>query len=147
MDLPLRATVPPLAPVVLTVLPALKETRRLRILLVEDHKDTRTTLQLYLQAAKNEVIAVGTAREALEIAAQQEFDVVVSDIGLPDEGGGYALMRLLRDRHGLHGIAVSGYGMEEDVALSLAAGFSHHLTKPISLDRLKKLLVEVSNSK
>lgn len=147
VELPLRAAMPPPASSILTVLPALKEVRSLRILLVEDHKDTRTTLQLYLQASKNEVVAVGTAREALEVAAQREFDVVISDIGLPDDGGGYALMRLLRDRHELQGIAVSGYGMEEDVALSKAAGFAHHLTKPISLDRLKKLLVEVSNSK
>ena len=55
------------------------------------------------------------------------------------------MMRLLRDRHGLKGIAVSGYGMEEDVAQSHAAGFAHHLTKPINLQRLKNLIVEVSN--
>lgn len=117
---------------------------RLRILLVEDHKDTRATLQRYLQAARNDVIAAGTAVEALEIAANAKFDLVISDLGLPDEGGGLAMMRLLRDRHGLKGIAVSGYGMESDVAQSHAAGFSHHLTKPFNLEHLKRLIVELS---
>ncbi len=117
---------------------------RVRILLVEDHRDTRATLQRYLQAARNEVIAAGTAAEALEIAASGKFDLVISDLGLPDEGGGLAMMRLLRDRHGLKGIAVSGYGMEEDVAQSHAAGFSHHLTKPFNLERLKGLILELS---
>ncbi len=145
LELPLYLTVPvPLLPVA-AASPALKEIRRLRILLVEDHKDTRTMLQLYLQAAKNEVTTAESAREALEIAAGQEFDLVVSDLGLPDEGGGFALMSRLRDRHGLKGIAVSGYGMVEDVARSEAAGFSRHLTKPISLGTLKALIAEVSS--
>jgi CheY-like chemotaxis protein len=53
-------------------------------------------------------------------------------------------MRLLRDRHGLKGIAVSGYGMDEDIAESRAAGFLHHLTKPFNLERLKSLIVEMA---
>ncbi len=120
---------------------------RVRILLVEDHKDTRATLQRYLQAARNEVIATGTAAQALEIAATAKFDLVVSDLGLPDEGGGLAMMRLLRDRYGLKGIAISGYGMAEDVAQSHAAGFSHHLTKPFNLERLKTLILELAASR
>ncbi|MEO6003116.1 MAG: ATP-binding protein [Opitutus sp.] len=133
--------------VLLPMVPAPDATTvRLRILLVEDHKDTRLTLQRYLQAAKNDVCAAETAQEAIELAASQAFDIVVSDLGLPDEGGGLAMMRVLRERHGLTGIAVSGYGMEEDIAQSRAAGFSHHLTKPISLERLKKLIVEVTTA-
>ena len=116
----------------------------MRILLVEDHKDTRLTLQRYLQAAKNDVCAAETAPQALELAESQKFDLVISDLGLRDEGGGFALMRVLRERRGLKGIAVSGYGMAEDIAQSREAGFSHHLTKPISLDRLKKLIAEIS---
>lgn len=124
--------------------PANIQLRRLRILLVEDHKDTRTSLQRYLQAAENDVTAAATAHEALEVAASGNFDLVISDLGLPDEGGGLAMMRQLRDRHALKGIAVSGYGMDEDVEQSRAAGFSHHLTKPFSLQRLKSLILEVS---
>lgn len=124
---------------------SINKLKRLHILLVEDHVDTRASLQRYLQAADNDVSAAGTAAEALVLAAGQRFDLVVSDLGLPDEGGGLTLMRQLRERHGLKGIAVSGYGMGEDIAQSHAAGFSHHLTKPFSLIRLKTLIREVSN--
>jgi PAS domain S-box-containing protein len=119
---------------------------RLSILLVEDHKDTRATLQRYLQAGRNDVTATGTAAQALEIAAVKKFDLVISDLGLPDEGGGLAMMRLLRDRHGLKGIAVSGYGMDEDIAQSHAAGFVHHLTKPFNLEKLKTLILEIAGA-
>ena len=112
---------------------------------VEDHKDTRKVLQLYLRAAQHEVTAVENAQQALEFAAVQEFDLVISDLGLPAEGGGFEMMRRLRDRHGLRGLAVSGYGMVEDVARSQAAGFSHHMTKPLNLVRLKELIAEVSD--
>jgi PAS domain S-box-containing protein len=124
--------------------PNAKEARRLRILLVEDHKDTRASLQLYLQRAKNEVKAAEGAQQALELAADNKFDLVVSDLGLPDEGGGLAMMRQLRQQYGLKGIAISGYGMEEDIVQSREAGFAHHLTKPISLERLKNLIGEIS---
>jgi PAS domain S-box-containing protein len=137
---PLPALILPPAPVT----PELKEARRLRILLVEDHKDTRTILKLCLQAAKNDVTTAETAHQALEFAASQEFDLVISDLGLPDEGGGFMLMSRLRERHNLKGIAVSGYGMEEDVTRCLAAGFSHHLTKPINPGHLKALIAEVA---
>lgn len=119
--------------------------RHLRILLVEDHKDTRNSLQLYLRMANNEVLAAETAERALELAALHKFDLVISDLGLPDEGGGLAMMRQLRKRYGLKGIAVSGYGMEEDIQHSRDAGFTHHLTKPISLDRLKGLIHELTS--
>lgn len=115
--------------------------RSLRILLVEDHKDTRASIQKLLQHARHNVMAAGSAREALETAAANRFDLVISDLGLPDQSG-HQLMRQLRQQFGLRGIALSGYGMEDDVAQSREAGFVHHLTKPISIDRLKELLSE-----
>jgi CheY-like chemotaxis protein len=60
---------------------------------------------------------------------------VISDLGLPD-GDGRTLMRELRDRYGLTGIAFSGYGTEEDRRESQEAGFAAHLTKPVTLDAL-----------
>jgi PAS domain S-box-containing protein len=141
MLLPLQPTVPA-APAHDASVPLPGKKRRMRILLVEDHKDTRLTLQRYLQASGNDVTAADGAAQALAAAALQSFDLVVSDLGLPDEGGGLAMMRTLRERHGLDGIAVSGYGMEEDVNESLAAGFSHHLTKPIRLERLRALILQ-----
>jgi CheY-like chemotaxis protein len=73
------------------------------------------------------------------------FDLVVSDLGLPD-GSGIDLMRELSARHGLRGIALSGYGMEEDVRQSLEAGFERHLTKPVSLPQLQATLREIAGA-
>jgi PAS domain S-box-containing protein len=109
------------------------------ILIVEDHIDTRTTLQRLLEHRGYRVTAADSAEQALAAAGQGRFDLVISDLGLPDMTGN-ELMAILRDRHNLAGIAVSGYGMEEDVARSREAGFVHHLTKPIHLDRLTDLI-------
>jgi CheY-like chemotaxis protein len=65
--------------------------------------------------------------------------LVLSDIGLPD-GDGYALMRALRERYGMKGIALTGYGMTEDISRSSAAGFVAHLTKPIQVSVLDRAL-------
>jgi PAS domain S-box-containing protein len=112
------------------------------ILIVEDHPDTRATLQRLLERAGHRVTAAKSGRHALEIAATARFDLVISDLGLPDMPGN-ALMTLLRERYQLPGIAVSGYGMEGDVSGSRQAGFVHHLTKPICIDRLKELIAAV----
>ncbi|EDY16588.1 histidine kinase [Chthoniobacter flavus Ellin428] len=117
----------------------LESRRGLEILIVEDHMDTRTTLQRLLERRGYKVTAATSAEEALAAAGAAQFDLVISDLGLPDMTGN-ELMALLRDRHGLLGIAVSGYGMEEDVNRSRDAGFVHHLTKPIQLDRLTELI-------
>lgn len=117
----------------------------LRILLVEDHKDTRLVLERVLQRNGHEVLTAGDARTALDIAGQRPFDLVISDLGLPDQSG-LELMRSLRDRFGLRGIAVSGYGMEEDVSKSHEAGFVHHLTKPVSVQRLRQLIESAASS-
>lgn len=116
------------------------------ILIVEDHTDTRTTLQRLLERRGYKVTATHSAEQALTVAAGARFDLVISDLGLPDMTGN-ELMSLLRDRHGLPGIAVSGYGMEEDVARSRDSGFLHHLTKPIQLDRLAELITMTLGSR
>ena len=110
-----------------------------RILLVEDHGPTRGALLGILQRRGYRVVGVGTAEEALATAGLHTFDLVLSDIGLPDMDG-YALMRQLKERHGLPGVALTGYGMESDVALSVEAGFVAHLTKPIHVDALERTL-------
>ncbi len=71
-----------------------------------------------------------------------KFDAVICDLGLPD-GSGHDLMAQLRDEYGLRGIAVSGYGMEEDVRRSTDSGFSAHLTKPIEFKELRDALALV----
>ncbi len=109
------------------------------LLLVEDHEATRNTLARLVKTRGYEVVATGSATEAKEKALEQYFDLVLSDIGLPD-GDGYELMRGLHTQHGLRGVALTGYGMEEDMEKSRAAGFIAHLTKPISISVLEKTL-------
>ena len=74
----------------------------------------------------------------------ESFDVLVTDIGLPD-GNGYQLMRAARQSQSLRGIAISGFGMEEDVQRSMEAGFEHHLIKPIDAQQLEALLTAQKN--
>ena len=115
-----------------------EQERRLRILLVEDHDDTRTSLARLL-GRTHTVRDVPTVETALSVAGSESFDLVISDIGLPD-GSGLELMRALRDKHGLKGICLSGFGMEDDIARSAEAGFHHHLTKPIDLKKLETII-------
>jgi CheY-like chemotaxis protein len=106
-----------------------------RVLLIEDHADTLGVARELLAELSCEVLAVTSVEEALAAAEDQSFDLVMSDLGLPD-GSGLELMRRLRDRYGLAGIAVTGYGMEEDVRRSREAGFVDHLVKPITFEQL-----------
>ena len=113
-----------------------------RLLLVEDHAATRAALELLLRRRNYAVQSAATAAEALALAESKPFDLVLSDIGLPD-GNGYALMSELRQRHGLQGIALTGYGMEADLARSESAGFVLHLTKPVRMEALDKALAQL----
>lgn len=113
-----------------------------RILLVEDHAQTRATLRALLERRGYEVVPVSSAQEALDAARHQEFALVLSDIGLPDTDG-FTLMGELKERHGLKGIALTGYGMEDDLVKSNHAGFVAHLTKPISVSVLDRALDQV----
>jgi PAS domain S-box-containing protein len=111
----------------------------LRILLVEDHDATRQALARLLSRDRHQVRIAATVAAALELAAQYPFDLVISDLGLPDASG-LDLMNELRARYKLRGIALSGYGMDEDVKASAAAGFSVHLIKPVDWRRLQETL-------
>ena len=117
----------------------------LRLLLVEDHQDTAAVLKKLLVRRGYEVRSAETVAQALEIAEAFEFDVLVSDIGLPD-GTGVELMGELTSRHGertFRGVALSGFGMQEDLERSSAAGFSYHLTKPVDFPQLDRALVTI----
>ena len=106
--------------------------RPLRVLLVEDHGVTAKMMRMVLTADGHTVEIAGDVATALELADQRDFDLLISDLGLPD-GSGHDLMRQLRERgRTFPGIALSGYGQEEDIRRSREAGFSAHLTKPAS---------------
>src|SRR2546421_487133 len=110
-----------------------------RVLVVDDHVDTCTGMKMMLERRGYRVTLAHTADQAVAKAGREEFDLVISDIGLPDRSG-YDLMRELSTTKGLRGIALSGFGMENDVTRARAAGFSEHLTKPINFDRLDEAI-------
>ena len=112
---------------------------RRRVLVVEDHEPTRVALAGLLARRRFEVFTAETVAEALALLREGAFDLLLSDIGLPD-GTGYDLMESLGPAPGLRAIALTGYGQEQDVALTRAAGFSAHLTKPIDVRSLDRVL-------
>jgi len=108
----------------------------LKILLVDDHQDTCAALEKLL-ARRGHLVAVShDVRSAMEAAARNKFDLLISDIALPD-GTGMDLMMQLRAIANVPGIAISGFGNDVDIGRSLQAGFSEHLIKPIKLDNLE----------
>src|SRR4051794_26667460 len=114
-----------------------------RILLVDDHDDTAKALARLLGLSGYSVHTATTVAGAVELFDSESFDLLISDIGLPD-GTGYDLMRLLIDRRcGIKGIAVSGYGMQDDIDHGRRAGFAAHLTKPVAFDTLKETIQRV----
>jgi DNA-binding response OmpR family regulator len=104
------------------------------VLLVEDHADSAEAIELGLASAGYKVVMADSVRSALSHADEQ-FDVVVSDLGLPD-GSGLDVMRALQIRRPVFGVALSGFGAESDVRASREAGFQRHLVKPVDLSRL-----------
>jgi signal transduction histidine kinase len=132
---------PPMAQVTPPAEPAVAKTHR-RILLVEDHEGTRKTLQAMLTLRKYEVASASSVAEARELAGRQRFDVIISDIGLPD-GTGFELMAEMKRDYGVSGIALTGYGMEEDIEHGRSAGFAVHLTKPIVMQSLDAALEQL----
>jgi PAS domain S-box-containing protein len=115
----------------------------LKILLVEDHAPTRTVLAQLLTRRRYHVKSAASLAEARALSVEEDFRLLISDIGLPD-GDGLELMKELRVRHhGLQGIALTGFGMEQDLARSVEAGFAFHLIKPVSVESLEAALAAV----
>jgi PAS domain S-box-containing protein len=134
---PVRPATPSIAP------PASRAGRKLRVLVVEDHEPTLKILTRILQMLGHEAAGAGDVRSAIAAADRGEFDLLISDVGLPD-GTGHEVMRHVRDKHGTPGIALSGYGMSEDISRSEDAGFAMHLTKPIDMHRLSAAIIETA---
>jgi two-component system CheB/CheR fusion protein len=118
--------------------------RPLRILLVEDHGDTADLMSTMLHQAGHTVESAADVTTALDTVARREFDLLISDLGLPDRSG-LDLMRELRARgRQLPGIALSGYGQDRDIQESRAAGFAAHLVKPAEPQALLQAIERVS---
>jgi len=114
----------------------------LRILVVDDHDDTRRVISNLLTVKGYEVFSAMNVASALEVLHRESIDVLLSDIGLPD-GTGYALMESAKSIQPFTGIAFSGFGMAEDVKRAFDSGFAHHMIKPISFDRLESILRQI----
>jgi len=114
------------------------------VLLVEDHTATRDVMAQLLRRRNYKVFTADSIAAAREIAGENKLDLLISDLGLPD-GNGNDLMNELRMRYGLKGIALTGYGMEEDIARGKMVGFVAHLTKPVRIQLLESALLTVKS--
>ena len=121
---------------------ATAESRGLRILLVDDHPDTCSALERLLVRRGHLVAAEQSVRSAMEAASRGQFDLLISDIALPD-GTGIDLIAWVRAMQPIRGIAISGFGMNGDIERSLKAGFSEHLVKPIKAEKLEAAIDRV----
>jgi PAS domain S-box-containing protein len=113
--------------------------RRMRILLVEDHSDSATVMARGLSQLGYQVDIAGTVSAAVDLFQNEQYDLVLSDLGLPD-GSGMDLLRKLREIREVPAIALTGYGMEEDIVQTQSLGFLRHLTKPVSYQNLQDAL-------
>jgi len=141
LRLPLYDQVGPDAPVMVPAVPdpghSSHDSRA--VLLIDDHQDTLRSLSRLLTKRGFVVTTAANSAEGLASAREIEFDIIVSDLGLPD-GSGLDLMKAIREFSQTPAIALSGYGMQSDVDKTKAAGFQAHLTKPVSIpDLLSKI--------
>ena len=111
----------------------------LRVLVVDDHDDTRRVVSNLLAVKGHEVFSAVNVAGALEILNRESIDVLLSDIGLPD-GTGCDLMQRAKALQPLTGIALSGFGMAEDIERAFESGFAHHMIKPVSFEQLESIL-------
>jgi PAS domain S-box-containing protein len=113
-----------------------------RVLLVEDHDDTRLVLTKLLTSYGCKVTAAASVKEAVAAAEHDTFDLLLSDIGLPD-GSGMDVMKHMAARSNIRGIALSGFGQDEDLRRSREAGFATHLTKPVNFQTLRDVIKKI----
>lgn len=118
--------------------------RPLKILVVEDEQTTLRLMAKLLQRLGHQVVTASSVASALETLDSVPFELIISDIGLPD-GSGFELMRQIVARRGpVTSIALTGYGMEEDIQRSREAGFSAHMTKPIDFTKLELVIQQLA---
>lgn len=111
----------------------------INILLVEDHKDSAEVMSRLLRAKGYSVETCSTVAEALKIASERHFNLILSDIGLPD-GNGIDLIRQIREHSPIPAIALTGFGTDQDISRYKEAGFDAHLTKPVNIQKLEMLI-------
>jgi PAS domain S-box-containing protein len=111
----------------------------LNVLLIEDHEDTAEVMSQLIRGLGHEVAVAGSVADALAYAARTRFDLVLSDVGLPD-GTGVEFIHAFRKTSDAPAIALTGFGTDDDVRRCLDAGFTAHLTKPVNFEQLERLI-------
>jgi len=122
-----------------------KGKRRGVVLVVDDVADVTEMIELLLKHAGYDVSTADSAKDALQLARSTHFDLVISDIGMPDMNG-YELATALRELGAYNQtplIAVTGYSEYDDRGRAVRAGFNVHLTKPIEPTQLLTLMSEL----
>lgn len=120
-----------------------------RVLVIEDNLDAAEALSMFLEVIGHEVQVAHNAAEGIAAAERWRPDVVLSDIGLPGDMDGYAVARALRgggSAAGVYLVALSGYGQAQDKERALEAGFDTHMTKPVDVNALERMLAGVGGS-
>jgi CheY-like chemotaxis protein len=113
-----------------------KSQDKVRLLLVEDHGDTARALARLLESRGFTTKIAPNIATALEAIGREDFDLFLCDLGLPD-GNGIDFIRKVRETWKTPAIALTGFGMQEDVERAQKAGFDAHLTKPVNLQKLE----------
>ncbi len=140
----LSTTVTPRAPALGTIVGPPPSSSLLRILFVEDDFASRLVISRLIESKLHYIVhTAGTMKEAMELFEKQSYDLVLSDIGLPDGSGHELLTKMLALRPQQNAIALSGYGMPHDIEKSLSVGFKKHLIKPVLLAILKTAILDV----
>jgi CheY-like chemotaxis protein len=111
----------------------------LGILLIEDHEDTAEVMAQLMRTLGHEVTVVGRVADALAATQSATFDLIVSDVGLPD-GTGLDFVKAFRERDDAPAVALTGFGSDEDIRRCLEAGFTSHLTKPVNFSQLEQVI-------
>ncbi|NUZ05568.1 chemotaxis protein CheB [Piscinibacter koreensis] len=130
-------------------LPSEPRMKGVRVLLVDDTTDTLETFSFLLEADGMVVHTASSGAAAIELATSHEFDLVISDIGMPGMDG-YELIQRLRTMPStarVPAIALTGYGRPQDVQRALASGFSAHLDKPIDFSQLGRVFDQLLRSR
>ena len=117
--------------------------KRLRILIVEDHSDTLQALSNLLTHFGHEISTADDAKSARKIIRSKHFDVVLTDIALPD-GTGYDLVAEVKRKQPVKAVALSGFGAPDDIKRGKEAGFDFHLTKPVDFHELRAVLGQIA---
>jgi len=123
--------------------------RNVRVLVVEDDADSREMLKMIFKQHGVEITAVASAAEGLQAIKQVKPDILISDIGLPNEDG-YDLIRQVRQLAPEHGgltpaIALTGYVSLQDRNHAFDVGYQEHLPKPVDIDKLLDLVGKLVN--